>query len=200
MLNTVLEAPFTLATTHSVVREISSLNLDAATRTLVKQMQVLRAGQSDEESSDMDPRMAIEKLVGSNNRHKFLVATQDDDLKNALNQIPGVPILSFQQVVLVLEEPSHSTMSQWSNLERHKVEPGKLERKRIRVLQGDDGLASGDNKKAPRPKKKRRVGVSGPNPLSMLKKASKSSIASKAPATNAQQSAKTKRRRSKKKD
>lgn len=179
---TVLEAPFSLVTTHAVVREVAELNLDARTVSLAKHIQALRVGQSDAESRAMDAREALQRLVGSSNRHKYVVATQDDDFKSALARVPGVPVIGFQQVVLVLEAPSRASVDAAAQRERRKMEPARAERKVLRALaaasepstvpHGDEAatVVNSDNAVGGAgQKRKRRKGVAGPNPLSVLK-------------------------------
>ena len=45
----------------------------------------------------------------SSNNNKYMVATQDKDLRNILGEIPGIPIIYLNKVTLLLEPPSKSS-------------------------------------------------------------------------------------------
>ena len=44
--------------------------------------------------------------IGSENKHHFVVATQDTRLRSDLRSRPGVPLVYINQVVMILEQPS----------------------------------------------------------------------------------------------
>jgi len=204
----VLEAPFSLVTTHAVTREVADLGLDARTVALAKHIQALRVGQSDAESRAMDARKALEMLVGSSNRHKYVVATQDDDFKSALALVPGVPVIGFQQVVLVLEAPSRASVDAAAQRERRKMEPARAERKALRALAAASGpptaphgdqaptVGSGHAVSGAARKRKRRKGVSGPNPLSLLKPKARETPVAAEPGSNGGSTPRKRRRKS----
>ena len=99
---------------------------------LLRGMDKLKVGADAVASFKMAPKEAICKLAGSkNNRHGFVVATMDDELKQELRKMPGVPILSFSRVVLVLEPPSEASKQFWRDQEEKKKLVGKEERKRL---------------------------------------------------------------------
>ena len=43
------------------------------------------------------------------NTGKYLVATQDQDLRRTLAHIPGIPLIYLNKVTLILESPSQSS-------------------------------------------------------------------------------------------
>ena len=47
-----------------------------------------------------------ERASNPSNNKKYMIATQDKDLRNKLGDIPGVPIIYLNKVTLVLEPPS----------------------------------------------------------------------------------------------
>jgi U3 small nucleolar RNA-associated protein 23 len=47
--------------------------------------------------------------ISSIKNKKYMVATQDKDLRNMLGEIPGIPIIYLNKVTLVLEPPSKSS-------------------------------------------------------------------------------------------
>ncbi len=99
---------------------------------LLRGMDKLTVGGDAVASFRMAPGEAIRKLTGSqNNRHGFVVATMDEELKQSLRQLVGVPILSFSRVVLMLEPPSEASKRFWKEMEEKKKGVGKEERKRL---------------------------------------------------------------------
>lgn len=50
-----------------------------------------------------------EKMYNTIKNKKYMVATQDKDLRNILGEIPGIPIIYLNKVTLVLEPPSKSS-------------------------------------------------------------------------------------------
>lgn len=44
-------------------------------------------------------------------KRRYFIATQDRDLRLALNRIPGVPLMYFNKVTLVLEGPSKASLN-----------------------------------------------------------------------------------------
>jgi len=47
-----------------------------------------------------------DRISNQSNNRKYMIATQDKDLRNKLGDIPGVPIIYLNKVTLVLEPPS----------------------------------------------------------------------------------------------
>jgi U3 small nucleolar RNA-associated protein 23 len=62
------------------------------------------------------PNDAIKGLVGRTNPRRFFVATQEEDLRNFLRTLPGVPLLHLQRTVLLLETPASSSRKVSSQL------------------------------------------------------------------------------------
>ena len=46
------------------------------------------------------------QYTGQTNKHKFVVASQDTDLRRRLRQVPGVPLVYLNRTTLILEPPS----------------------------------------------------------------------------------------------
>lgn len=49
--------------------------------------------------------------LGSENKTRYVVASQSDPLRARLRRIPGVPLIHIKRAVLVCEPPSDATMS-----------------------------------------------------------------------------------------
>jgi U3 small nucleolar RNA-associated protein 23 len=203
---------------------------------------VIRCHHKHGHAPGTDASACLRQLVGPANAGKFLVATQDAALRDALRGVPGTPLVLFSQNVMVLEPPSSASKRSSASREASKsaLQPGELAmiaramageggggsrssssssstagKKRAREEDDDDDGGSGgdddgeeggdgDGAAAPAPparkgptrppaslpallaqagigvkprsggpklpKRKKRKGPSGPNPLSMRKK------------------------------
>lgn len=49
-------------------------------------------------------------IEGETNKHRYVVATQSQSLRESLRMIPSVPIVHVNRVVMVLEPPSETTL------------------------------------------------------------------------------------------
>ncbi|KAG1866235.1 Fcf1-domain-containing protein [Suillus tomentosus] len=94
-------------------------------------------------------------VVGDTNKHRYVVATQSQSLRNGLRIIPAVPVIHINRAVMVLEPPSEATLKAKELTEEQSLRPSAPE------------LATVPRDK-PMPKK--RKGPKGPNPLSVKKK------------------------------
>lgn len=47
---------------------------------------------------------------GDTNKHRYVVATQSQSLRNGLRIIPAVPVIHINRAVMVLEPPSEATL------------------------------------------------------------------------------------------
>ena len=50
-------------------------------------------------------------LTGDKNKHRYVIATQSQPLRNHLRTIPAVPIIHIKKSVVILEPPSDTTLS-----------------------------------------------------------------------------------------
>ena len=125
-------------------------------------------------STPLTPTEAIKALVGTANPRKFLVATQEDELRDHLRRMAGVPLLHIQRTVLLLEAPSSSSRRTSDHAEASKLrsvtagevdavtQANKMRHEARAEKRRVDGAASGF--------KPVKVKAKGPNPLSMMKK------------------------------
>lgn len=60
-------------------------------------------------------------------KKRYFVATQDKDLRGALNTLPGVPILYLNKVTMVLESPSKASLEYNNKAENIKMSAGEAE-------------------------------------------------------------------------
>jgi len=117
------------------------------------------------------PDECLKDVVGETNKHRYVLAVQSVALRNALVNVPGLPIIHFNpRGVLVLSPPSRATL-------KHKDA-----QEHARRLEGADilaGVEDGDNvvgggTAAP----VKRTRAKGPNPLSVKKKKSEPPVGS----------------------
>lgn len=98
----------------------------------------------------------ISSIIGKKNKNRYMVATQSDELRDDLRNIPAVPIIHVKRGVLVLEPPSDTTRVK------------KAEMDELTLHAKEDELPT-DQKSQHQPQRKPR-GPKQPNPLSVKKK------------------------------
>ncbi|KAI8369290.1 Fcf1-domain-containing protein, partial [Radiomyces spectabilis] len=117
----------------------------------------------------------IKEIIAKDNPHNYCVASQDPELRKALREIPGVPLLHIKQNFIVLEPLTQVTRDEIQKREYEKTLPSAKEAEKLKTAK----LVVGDKppeevaaaaKEEPKPKKKK---VKGPNPLSVKKKKKK---------------------------
>lgn len=99
---------------------------------LARGMETIRCGRDEQESNGIPPQVAMRKLVGNGlNRRGYLVATQDDELKEHFRTVPGVPLLYIQRQLLLMDAPSESSVRFEATQAQNKLKVPKSERKRL---------------------------------------------------------------------
>ncbi|KAI0463600.1 hypothetical protein LJB42_002602 [Komagataella kurtzmanii] len=104
-------------------------------------------------------------VVDGKNKHRYVVATLDDGLRNALRVIPGVPLIYINRSVMIMEPLSKASKEVQIAVESGKLTGGLNDAKLAGLRQKDDELEAEGA-----PKTKKRSGPKGPNPLSVKKK------------------------------
>lgn len=134
------------------------------------------------------PHECIKSIVDINgdNKHRYVVAADNEKLRYSLRRIPGVPLIYMNRSVMVMEPLSKSS-AKVSNLKEASKLTGGLNSIRSGAVGGEEEW--------PNSAKKRRV-KKEPNPLSILKKKKKAPSEAK-PEQN--KTDKKKRRRTRKK-
>ena len=131
------------------------------------------------------PSEVILDIIGQTNRNKFVVCTQDVDLRHQLQKIPGVPLIYMNKASFVIEPPSYASNRLTEKQEQKKNEPKRDERRRLQQAMGGKSLSSinknhnNDNSINPLSKKRKKGsggGIKQPNPLSMKKKKVKANL------------------------
>ena len=109
--------------------------------------------------------------ISGENKHRYILATQDAELRAAMRQIPGVPLIYIKRAVMVMEPTSPATLAKRDMLEKSKL--GGMERLGKRKQRDED-----DDEEKPKKKKK---GPKEPNPLSVKKKKRRNPVSSAIP-------------------
>lgn len=129
------------------------------------------------------PEQCILEHVGKRNNKKYVVATQDMIVRRELRKIPGVPIIYFDNNVILTEKPSIASKEASEKRESLKQEPIKSEKKVLseKKIEANEFMKE-EYKKSLHFKRKdedlklMRINgrlkkkAKGPNPLSCLKK------------------------------
>ncbi|KAH6637882.1 Fcf1-domain-containing protein [Boeremia exigua] len=118
-------------------------------------------------SSVVDP-----KGSGSN-KHRYVVATNEKEVRSKMRKIPGVPLIYISKSVVLMEPMTSATEEHREREEKSKFKMGlKGQRKpdagEKRKREEDD--EKDDKSIAAEAKKRRQKGPKQPNPLSMKKK------------------------------
>jgi U3 small nucleolar RNA-associated protein 23 len=90
-----------------------------------------RDNDDDDKAQDtMSAGEAIRALVGEENKGKYMVATQDQELKSQLRHVPSVGLLFVSRAVLLMEPPSNTS----------KAVSAKQEGEKFRLLSEEERL------------------------------------------------------------
>ncbi|KAL8989560.1 MAG: hypothetical protein Q9169_008336 [Polycauliona sp. 2 TL-2023] len=125
----------------------------------------------------------IDPKKSATNRNRYVVASQEEEVRRYCRGIRGVPLVYVKRSVMVLEPMAERTVGVKEGMEREKfrtglrAKPGKRKREpddeqaNEGVEQEKPELADGDDKEnGEKPaKKKKSKGPKGPNPLSIKK-------------------------------
>ncbi|KAM0746750.1 Fcf1-domain-containing protein, partial [Meredithblackwellia eburnea MCA 4105] len=132
-------------------------------------------------------------VAGTDNKHRYVVATQSPELRQTLRGIPGVPIIYLSRSVVLLEAPSNATLNRKKQMENAKLHAPISELAALKsiplpsnstslitaglplasssALPSTGGGEEADGEKVePALKKRKKKGPKGPNPLSVKKK------------------------------
>ena len=138
---------------------------DSVTK-IAKGLERRRCGHVEVAKSEGD---CILECVGNRNKNRYIVATQDRELRDKLRAIPGVPLIYINRAVMILEPPSPATIMTKEERERGKVGLSAEEaavlgkRKRVTKIEKVEGVESATETK------KRKRGPKEPNPLAVKK-------------------------------
>ncbi|KAI9261500.1 Fcf1-domain-containing protein [Phascolomyces articulosus] len=100
----------------------------------------------------------ISQVVGPSNEYNYIVASQDDTLREKLRAISGIPMVYVKAHMVVMEQMSTATKKFLEKKEAEKKGLSTKEKYQVDKMLHQDYV----------PKKKRKI--KGPNPLSVKKK------------------------------
>lgn len=118
------------------------------------------------------------------NKHRYIVASQDPEVRSHMRQIPGVPLLYIHRSVMIMEPMAQATIDVRNHEERAKLKtgiygrqsiPGLSKRKQGEERTEDDAFykpsetTTEAGQTAQNPIKRRKRIAKGPNPLSVKK-------------------------------
>ncbi|KAL8708334.1 MAG: hypothetical protein Q9220_006809 [cf. Caloplaca sp. 1 TL-2023] len=129
-------------------------------------------------SSVVDPKKS------ATNRNRYVVASQEEEVRRLCRGIKGVPLVYVKRSVMVLEPMAEGTIVVRNGMEREKFRTGlrgkvgkrKRDDEQEQYAGGSDQVEEGDannddkenkEKDEPEKKKKKTRGPKGPNPLSV---------------------------------
>ncbi|KXT01194.1 hypothetical protein AC578_593 [Pseudocercospora eumusae] len=111
-----------------------------------------------------------------NNKHRYVVAVQDDQVRRKMRKVVGVPLVYIARSVMILEPMAHATQEVREKDEKAKIRAGVKGRrqtgtgeKRKRDDEDADDEKENETHEAPKPKKYKVKGPKAPNPLSVKK-------------------------------
>lgn len=146
---------------------------------VAKQAERRRCGHHELENplSELECVMSVVDPKGSgSNKHRYVVATQEREVRAALREVAGVPLVYINRSVMVMEPMAERSVEVREAEEKGKVRAGlkgrrgaeeKIGEKRKAEDEDDDG--GEEQEEAAAPKKKKVKGPKGPNPLSVKK-------------------------------
>ncbi|KAL1651175.1 hypothetical protein SLS58_000513 [Diplodia intermedia] len=136
----------------------------------------------DEPLSTLDClKSVLDPKDSKTNKHRYVVASQEQPLRSYLRKIPGVPLIYINRSVMIMEPMAGATEDVRDRTETEKFRAGLKTRPTAATAatpkrkRGEDGEESNDNTDMedapaqPEPKKKKRTGPKAPNPLSAKK-------------------------------
>ena len=111
------------------------------------------------------------------NKHRYVVATQEREVRAAMREVAGVPLVYINRSVMVMEPMAERSAEVREADEKGKVRAGLKARRGAEVVSGEKRKAGADGEgeegeqqaAASAPKRKKPKGPSGPNPLSVKK-------------------------------
>ncbi|KAI0125541.1 Fcf1-domain-containing protein [Xylariales sp. AK1849] len=119
------------------------------------------------------------------NKHRYCVASNDQETRAALRLVNGVPLVYISRSVMIMEPMAEATANQRTAAEKQKLrdEIKRFAGKRKRVDDVDEETEDGTGQSTEPERKQRNKahGPKGPNPLSVKKKKPKPTLQEKTP-------------------
>ncbi|KAI9921272.1 hypothetical protein PsorP6_000691 [Peronosclerospora sorghi] len=113
-----------------------------------------------------DVAKAIQSIIGDKNERKFVVCTQDVNLRKALRLVPGVPLMYLNRSVVVFEEISRATLA----IVRHEDRTQHVAKLNVNEKRKLEQVEVGEERDVCQERKRlQKKRAKGPNPLSVKK-------------------------------
>lgn len=103
-------------------------------------------------------------IVNGENKHRYVIATENEKLRWSLRKIPGIPLIYMNRSVMVMEPLSKASAQVSRNLEAKKLTGG------LNDVKSGNQIKEGKEVEDANKISKKRKGPKEPNPLSMKKK------------------------------
>lgn len=108
-------------------------------------------------------------VVGDTNKHRYVIASQSNELRQKLRSVPGVPLVHINRSVTVLEPPSAATLKQKDKTEESRQHANVPETELIANITAGPSDET-QQPPASEPIVRKRKAPKGPNPLSIRKR------------------------------
>jgi len=160
-----------LFVTKAVLKELSQLKEShpEAYRFAQDECEVFFSGGNEK----LTPAASLEMSVEEKNKHHLFIATQDDELRQKLRRMPGVPIVLANRTMMLLEAPSDQNVSHGKQMEYHKSSGKSVEEQQLLDKAKAQLKAEKEERHSSMVKLRLKKQARGPNPLSMKKKKQK---------------------------
>jgi U3 small nucleolar RNA-associated protein 23 len=110
------------------------------------------------------------------NKFNYIVASQDDNVRAKMREIPGVPLIYIKRSIMILEPMAGASTDRRAREEKSKMKEGitKMGARGTKRSRDDDetGTAASEKMSTAQEepdRKRKKKGPKGPNPLSMRK-------------------------------
>ncbi|KAM0712352.1 hypothetical protein Q7P37_011447 [Cladosporium fusiforme] len=147
---------------------------------VAKQAERRRCGhhELDEPLSELECMMSVvDGKASGTNKHRYVVATQEKEVRAAMREVAGVPLVYINRSVMVMEPMAEKSADVREAEEKGKIRAGLKARRGAETIgekrkaedEEEGAGAEGQEEDAAAPKKKKAKGPKGPNPLSVKK-------------------------------
>lgn len=132
---------------------------------LGKQFERRRCGHMP--SDAVSPKECIQSVVNINgkNKHRYVVACQDVEIRRLLRKVPGVPLLHISRSIMIMEPISDASTTVSQMQEEAKLFKGLNDPRYAGIKDESEEVKANVSTT-----KKRKIGPKQPNPLSIKKK------------------------------
>ncbi|CCA67429.1 related to UTP23-Essential nucleolar protein that is a component of the SSU (small subunit) processome involved in 40S ribosomal subunit biogenesis [Serendipita indica DSM 11827] len=108
----------------------------------------------------IDGNACLKSVVGDTNKHRYIIASQSQELRAELRKVQAVPLVHIKMSVMILEPPSDETIRVKAELTQEALDVPEEEKKEL------PSTAPKEAEFVAKPRRKAK----GPNPLSVKKK------------------------------